>query len=281
MAVTEVLPGLYIADHRVADGKNGIILGQRGALAVDVGTYPEEGQVMFDFIRAQGYEPNRVVLTHGHGDHVLGGAAFAGAEIYARAETPAVCRRFLTNLAASKGVPYEQLADQALWPTVMYTDELRIDLGDKRVRLFPTPGHSEDGVSVYIEEQRALIAGDSVVTSIVPAIGDGDSRVLEASLRGLLAMEIDVLIPGHGSVQHDPQQVRDALQWLLGYLSEVRAFVQQMMAADSTLDAEQIADRVTYKKFVGDRFPADQHGMPTRHRNTVMKMIEEEMVRQT
>jgi glyoxylase-like metal-dependent hydrolase (beta-lactamase superfamily II) len=78
MAVTEVLPGLYTSDHQVAEGKNAIILGERGALAVDVGTYPEEGQIMADFIRSQGYTPNRVILTHGHGDHVLGGAAFAG-----------------------------------------------------------------------------------------------------------------------------------------------------------------------------------------------------------
>jgi cyclase len=275
MAVTEVLPGLYTSDHQVAEGKNAIILGERGALAVDVGTYPEEGQIMADFIRSQGYTPNRVILTHGHGDHVLGGAAFAGSEVYARIETPDVCRRFLRALAERQGAPVAPLLAQALWPTVMYSAELLIDLDDKRVRLFPTPGHSVDGISVYIEEQRALIAGDSVVTSIIPAIGDGDSRVLESTLRGLLTLQIDVLIPGHGAVVYGADAVRDTLNWLIGYLNRVRAAVRQL---DSALNHEQVADQITYEHFVGDRLPADQYGMPTRHRNTVLKIIEEERV---
>ena len=36
-----------------------------------------------------------------------------------------------------------------------------------------------------LEEDRVLCGGDTVVTGIVPAIADGDSRLLEATLRRL------------------------------------------------------------------------------------------------
>lgn len=278
MTIQEVAPGIFAADHRVADGKNGIILGERGALAVDVGTYPEEGQAMADFILQQGYAPDRVILTHGHGDHILGGVAFTGSEVYAHEKTPEVCHRFLHKLAERKGEAYDQLAAGVLWPTVMFSDALFIDLGDKHIRLFRTPGHSEDGVSVYIEEDRALIAGDSVVTSIVPALHDGNSRTLEASLRKLQAMDIGVLIPGHGAVVYGPDQVEDCLAWLIGYLLGVRRAVREIMTGTSqTLDPEQIADKVDFGRFVGDRLPRDQHGMEKRHRDTVLNIIAEEL----
>ena len=278
MPIQEVAPGIYATDHRVADGKNAVILGERGALAVDVGTYPEEGQIMADFIRQQGYTPDRVILTHGHGDHILGGAAFVGSEVYAHEKTPEVCRRFLHKLAERKGETYEQILAGVLWPTVMFNDELSIDLGDKHLRLFRTPGHSDDGVSVYIEEDRALIAGDSVVTSIVPALHDGHSQVLEASLRKLQLLEIDVMIPGHGAVVHGAAQVQDWLSWLIGYLAGVRAAVREIIAADgASLQPEQVAEQVDFERFIGDRMPRDQNNIEKRHLATAINIAEEEL----
>lgn len=93
------------------------------------------------------------------------------------------------------------MTEQITWPTITFADELYLDLGDKHLHLFPTPGHSQDSISIYVEEEKLLIAGDSVVIGIVPAIGDGNSVVLEASLRKLAALDIEVMIPGgHGAV---------------------------------------------------------------------------------
>ena len=51
--LTEVAPGVFGVDHRVAAGKNGIVSGERAALAIDTGHYPDERQAMADFIRAR------------------------------------------------------------------------------------------------------------------------------------------------------------------------------------------------------------------------------------
>ncbi|MAF11775.1 hypothetical protein CMK11_15115, partial [Candidatus Poribacteria bacterium] len=152
-------------------------------------------------------------------------------------------------------------------------DELALDLGELTVRMFPTPGHSEDGVSMYIPERRALIAGDSVTTGIVPAIGDGDSRVLQRSLYRLMAMEIDVLVPGHGPVLHGVTRVREWLGWLATYLANIRSAARGLVARG--VGAEETASRIGFDEHVGDRLPADKHGMPRRHAATVEVIVAE------
>src|SRR5262245_24564589 len=121
---TELKPGVYSVATRFVDGTNGIIFGRRGAVAVDVGYYVDEGNATADFIRASGHSPNCAILTHGHSDHVLGGTAFAGGEVYAHTKTPAEMRRQLHNFAVRKELSEADLLAQALWPTVTFSDEL-------------------------------------------------------------------------------------------------------------------------------------------------------------
>jgi cyclase len=270
---SELAPGVFSVDHRVVEGKNGIILGGRSALAIDSGSEPEEGLAMAEFIRARGYAPNRLALTHGHGDHLLGGAAFADAEVFAHARAPEVIRRQIPAWADRAGMSAEAMEARLLHPTITFAGDLRIDLGGKRVRFLHTPGHSDDGVSLYVEEDRLLFAGDTVVTGIVPAIGDGDSRVLQASLNALASLEIDVLVPGHGPVLFGQEAVRECLAWLQEYLERIRTFVSEELRRGS--DPETVADAAEYARFVGDRFLPDRHGMLRRHRNTVAKILEE------
>lgn len=272
--ITEIIPGVYTVDQAVAEGKNAIVVGRRAVWAIDAGTHAHEGQEMADFIRGLGRDADRLLYTHGHGDHALGSAAFRGAEVVAHELMPVECRRLLPLLAERAGKSVAEMAAQIAWPTITFSHELTLELGDRRLRLFPTPGHSQDGVSVLLEEEKLLIAGDAVVTGIVPAIGDGDSRILEQSLDRLAALDIEILVPGHGPVVYGREAVQDWLRWLPGYLRGVRAAVRA--ALDAGTPPEAVADGIDYDRFIGDRLPKERHGMPTRHRNSVQKIVQEE-----
>jgi hypothetical protein len=69
--------------------------------------------------------------------------------------------------------------------------------------------------------------------------------------------------------------VREWLLWLADYLAGVRAFARDGLTRGDTPEA--IADAAGFARFVGDRLPADRHGMPRRHHATVLKIIEEEI----
>ncbi|MBI3970630.1 MAG: MBL fold metallo-hydrolase [Chloroflexi bacterium] len=273
VGIETILPGVFTAGQRVAEGKNGIVFGRRRALVIDTGNDAGEGGAMADHIRAHGRQPEWVAFTHGHGDHVLGGGAFGGAEFFAHALTPDTMRRQVPRWAERAGCTAAEVAATLGWPTVTFSAELCLDLGERHVRFIHTPGHSADSVCAYLEEDRVLFGGDAVVTGIVPAFGDGDSRQLEASLRRLQVLDVAVLVGGHGPVLRGAARVRDWLVWLAAYLSGVRQFVAAELRAGRP--PAEIPAALDYRTFVGDRLSPDQHGMPGRHQHTAQQMVQE------
>jgi glyoxylase-like metal-dependent hydrolase (beta-lactamase superfamily II) len=261
--VEEVAPGVFAVDQSIVEGKNGVVVGRRAALAIDTGNSDDDARGLVEVLREQGHGPARLVLTHGHGDHILGGGLFRGAEVFAHERCASVMARHLPALAERYGRP--GLADELAWPTVAFAGELRIDLGGKTAHLFPAPGHSPDGIAVYVPEAGVLFGADTAVTGIVPAINDGDSAVLVDSLRRLIDVGAEVLVPGHGPVVRGRAEVRAALAWSLGYLEGLR----------DHLRARPDPDAADYDRFVGDRFPEERHGMAKRHRDVATKIVQE------
>ena len=270
---TEEAKGVFSVDSRFVEGKNGVVVGSRGAAAIDGSNFPDEGEAMAEFISSRGYSVDRLVLTHGHGDHILGAGPLAGGEVYAHALTPGVISSQLPGWADKWGISRDEAGERVVWPTVTFKDELRIDLGGKHLWMFPTPGHSEDGVSVLVEEDRLLFAGDSVVTGIVPAIGNGDSKVLERSLERLVSMDIEILVPGHGPTLHGSDRVKDWLTWQKGYLNRVRDRVQALLS--DGVETEHVPDLIDFDELIEGRLSREKHAMPKRHKNTVQKIAEE------
>lgn len=270
--ITEIDEGVFSATHSIAEGKNAIIFGGRGALAIDCGLLESEGQAMAEFIKARHFAADKLALTHCHNDHILGGKAFEQAVVFAHANAPAVIRRHLGSFARYWKITEAEASRRLLRPTVLFGGELMIDLGGRTVRFFHTPGHCEDHVSAYVEDQQLLIAGDVVVNSIIPAFMDGDSRELEATLVRLKLLPIKKLLPGHGTLLVGEGNVREALDWTIGYLRNVRERVRAAISGGGGLDAAVAA--ADYRGIVGDRLPRDK--MQQRHLNSVKKIFEEE-----
>jgi glyoxylase-like metal-dependent hydrolase (beta-lactamase superfamily II) len=191
--------------------------------------------------------------------------------------TPSVVQRTLAKAAERTGVALTELAAQVAWPTITFAGELRLDLGDKHVRLFSTPGHSPDSIAAFVEEDRVLFGGDTVFSGFVPAIADGNGLTLESTLWGLADMDIEVLVPGHGTVLCGSEGVRAWLAWLADYLVRVRASVIDGLQRGRT--PAELAEAASFQEIVGDRVPADKHGMVRRHGNVVTKIVEEELGR--
>lgn len=271
--IEELLPGIYTSDHPVAAGKNGIVFGRRAVLAIDTGNSFEDGQTMVGFIRVHGRSPDWLVLTHGHGDHILGGAAFTGSLVFAHDQAPDTIRRELTRRAARRAGTVEALDAGLPWPTVTFDGTLRLDLGGRHARCFHTPGHSADSICVFVEEDAVLFGGDTAVTGIVPAFGDGDSRTLEATLRTLAALPAAVLVAGHGPVLRGRERIGSWLTWLADYLAAVRDHVAREAQAGNA--PGEIVAAIDFDSFVGGRLPRDAHNMVRRHQNTAATMLDE------
>lgn len=182
-----VAPGVAVVDTQIAAGKAGVIAGERVALAVDAGIDDTEGAAVLAAAQAFGSDEVALVYTHGHIDHALGGTAFAGRRIYAHAEVGWYMRTQLEAWAARTGETTASLDARLGWPTATITGAATLDLGGRRVCFVAAPGHAPGAICIFDPEARVLFGGDTVVTAIPPAFSDGDSGVLEDTLRRLAA----------------------------------------------------------------------------------------------
>jgi glyoxylase-like metal-dependent hydrolase (beta-lactamase superfamily II) len=266
---TQVAPGVLVVETQVADGKIGVIAGSGIALVVDAGIDDAEGEAIRAAADSLGRRQVRLVYTHGHTDHALGGTAFRGLPISARPEVSAYMRSQLEAWAARTDETTTELDQRLGWPTVALDSDTSVDLGGRQVRLFDTPGHAPGAICVFDPDAGVLFGGDTVVTAIPPAFSDGDGVILERTLRDLAALEAEVLIPGHGDVITGRASVREAIEWSAEYLRRCHEHIE----ASTGLDETAVLAGAPFDEYIGHRLPRDLHRMEWRHEHTLRTML--------
>src|SRR5881409_3399278 len=110
---------------------------------------------------ANGTPIRRVVLTHGHGDHV--GSLDALKERLGNA-VEVLMPEVDARIHAGEKVVDGKLPGQ--WPTVKTTPDVRLAAGDRvgSLEVVATPGHTPGHVSFLDTRDRTLIAGDVYTT---------------------------------------------------------------------------------------------------------------------
>ncbi len=164
----------------------------------------------------------RLLVTHGHPDHVSG--------------RPELERRW-PRLRASK---LPQPDEQGWEPLV---DGQRVVAGGEVLTVVATPGHAEDHVCFWNPVSRALYSGDMVhlgASVLIPAGRGGNLRLYLQSLERLIALSPAAIYPGHGPIINRPVDV------LTQYIQHRLERERQILAClpETGPDAEAIVDRV-------------------------------------
>ncbi|MFG2879749.1 MBL fold metallo-hydrolase [Streptomyces sp. NPDC048337] len=190
----------------------GLVVGDESALLIDPGSCLREGAgVRAEAERLAGRHVTHIAFTHGHFDHVLGGAAFAGAEFYGAVGLDALLStggEELRGDAARHGLAEAEAAeavDLLVPPKHLVSGEWTLDLGGVQVLLANVgPGHTGHDLAVFVPgEREAVFCGDLVEESGEPQAGpDAMPRQWPAALDRLLSLggEDALYVPGHGAV---------------------------------------------------------------------------------
>ncbi len=179
----------------------GAVIGQDWAVVIDTLAFPDETLAIREFIEDELKRKVRYVInTHYHADHSWGNCYFPGAYIL----SSALCRDLLEEFG-KKSLTRALESDstfqktQIILPHLTLTEGvLELIIGEKTLRFIDLPGHSPDGIGVYIVEDEVLFAGD--VWMPIPHIVDGDSEVMRESLRKIGKLTIENVVQGHGEV---------------------------------------------------------------------------------
>ncbi|MBL8103444.1 MAG: MBL fold metallo-hydrolase [Anaerolineales bacterium] len=179
----------------------GVIVGPQWAVVIDTLALPEETLGMREFIEHElGVQVRYVINTHYHADHTWGNCFFPGATVIGHAK----CREYLIeqgipSLEGSRKQDPNLRQVKIVPPHITFSSgEMAMRVGKKNLIIAPAFGHSDDGISVLVEEDRVLFAGDAFMP--LPYIVDGDADDMLASIKKIGRMGLENIIQGHGDI---------------------------------------------------------------------------------
>ena len=165
---------------------------------VDAGMQPGP---LLEYLAESKLAPDRLLLTHAHGDHIAGipqiKASFPAVKVVCPRADAEMLTDAALNMSGMLGVPL----------TVGEADRLidpggTIDVGATRWQVLNTSGHTPGGMSYYCRDQQAVFTGDALFAGSIGRtdIPGGDEPKLLQNIRESLLSLPDgtVVLPGHG-----------------------------------------------------------------------------------
>jgi quinoprotein relay system zinc metallohydrolase 2 len=241
-----VAPGIFVrqgvdqdatATNDDAIANIGFIIGEEAVAIIDPGGSRGDGDSLRTAVRQHTDRPIRyVIMTHGHPDHVFGGAVFRGDKpVY-------VGHVRLPGALAARGAFYRHRLEDLLGkdaagdfvvPTMLVAQHEVIDLGGRVLELDAwEEAHSAADLTVFDRNTRTLLAGDLVFIGRIPAV-DGSVRGWLSILDRLVKIPALRVVPGHGPVSAPwPEAVTDERR----YLETIRGETKAVLAAGGDIE---------------------------------------------
>lgn len=223
--VEKVADGIWMARTSGGSNVSWFVVGEE-VIAVDAGSDAETARAVLEKIQETARKPVRyVVVTHAHGDHGGGAGAFAaaGAEVVSHEN------------AAAALLPIVMPSSRTKSGVLAFSERLALVGGARRVvAYFLGPAHTASDILVYLPDDKVLFPGDLVLASAGPYMQspDVDPAGWEKILTGLSKLDVEKIVPGHGSVGAKKAIV------------ETLAYVKNINDAARTLIKENTSDNL-------------------------------------
>jgi len=231
-----------------------VIIGEQGIVVVDALGTPSLAQLLVSKIRELTDKPFlKMIATHYHADHIYGLQVFQeqGAEVLA----PLGADRYLDSPNAKERLEERQFSldpwvnenTRLIVPDRMLDTSETLDIGGVTLALsYLGAAHSDGDLSVYVEPDGVLISGDIIFEGRVPFVGDANTRQWLDILTRMEEQKMTALIPGHGALANEPNEVVALMRrYLLALRIQMGTAVEEMNSFD---EAYAEADWTEFKK---------------------------------
>ena len=229
-----VAEGVLVHQSELLQNNAVVVRGPDGVLLIDPGITGAEMACLAKDLRESGQPVVAGFATHPDWDHALWHADLGEAPRFGTARCAAAMRDLLAN-ADGKARVAEMLPPEIAEEvpldlfgriTGLPAETVRIPWDGPHVRILQHPAHALGHAALLIEERGVLIAGDMLSDILIPFPDLGAANPIEDYLVGLRVLEdaaedVDVLIPGHGSVG-GAGQVRARIEQDRAYVHALR-----------------------------------------------------------
>jgi len=140
---------------------------------------------------------NLIIATHIHPDHIEAVQAFSS----------------LPTMVTIHEEEYRYFNDAiSRYPQFefdFFLTEGLLKAGGEELEIIHTPGHSPGSICIYWPSHKALFAGDVIFEQGVGRtdLPGGSIEQLKNSIKRLSALDIELLLPGHGNIIKGKEQV--------------------------------------------------------------------------
>jgi len=231
----QVAAGVLVHESEFCQSNAVVVQGRAGVLLVDPGVLTHELAALADDLRELGQPVVAGFSTHPHWDHLLWDARLGAAPRYGTARCAATIRDRLSApdwKARTAGLIPPDIVGQVPLDllgliTGLPADTARIPWDGPQVRIVEHQAHAPGHAALLIEERGVLIAGDMLSDVLIPLLDfNGTADPIGDYLAALRLLEgvagdVDVLVPGHGSVG-GADQVRARIDQDRAYVHALR-----------------------------------------------------------
>jgi glyoxylase-like metal-dependent hydrolase (beta-lactamase superfamily II) len=230
----QVAEGVFAHQSELLQNNSVVVQGQAGVLLIDPGITGDELACLANDLRELRQPVVAGFSTHPDWDHVLWHPELGDAPRYATARGAAAMRELLSNHdwkdQVAEGLPPEIAEEVPLdrfgLVTGLPAEARRIPWDGPEVRIIEHPAHATGHAALLIEERRVLVAGDMLSDILIPFLDLSAENAVDDYLEGLrlldeVADDVDVVIPGHGSVGA-ADQVRARIELDRAYVEALR-----------------------------------------------------------
>ncbi|NOV02092.1 MBL fold metallo-hydrolase [Paenibacillus planticolens] len=203
-------------------------------LIVDPNWLPNEIEAIQQHVNTiNGEREIYLLFTHGDFDHIIGYQAFPNAKTIGSLELHnhpkkehklKLIRDFDNQNYIVRNYPI-QFPELDI---VIQEDGQQLHLGDATLTFYHAPGHTADGLMTVFEPLGILIAGDYLSNFELPFIyqsAKAYTQTLEKCAMMLEKHPVRLLIPGHGAVTTEPEEMKRRLDLASDYLKRLRKSV--------------------------------------------------------
>jgi glyoxylase-like metal-dependent hydrolase (beta-lactamase superfamily II) len=247
--LSQVADGVMIHESEFVQSNAVVVEGRAGVLLIDPGVHGSELACLADDLLELGKPVVAGFSTHPHWDHLLWHSRFGAAPRYGTERCATAARIGLSDGVdpLEHGIPEEVPLDQLGLITGLPDGTARFPWHGPRVRIVEHQAHAPGHAALLIEERGVLVAGDMLSDVLIPMLDlDDTADPIEDYLAALRLLEgvagdVDVVVPGHGSIG-------GALQ-LAARIDQDRAYVLALR------DAEVLSDPRLSAPYARDWLP--------------------------
>ncbi|WP_127502411.1 MBL fold metallo-hydrolase [Actinoplanes solisilvae] len=230
--LTQVAKGVLVHESEFLQTNTTVVPGRDGVLLIDPGLQEHELACLANDLSGQTVVAG--FSTHPDWDHLLWhprfgtvpryGTARCAAAVQKELSDPGAKARIADHLAETEiagQVPLDLLGQITALPSGTH----RIPWDGPAVRIIEHRAHAPGHAALFIEELGVLVAGDMLSDVLIPMLDlDAASDPIDDYLAALhrlenIAGDVDVLIPGHGSVGGE---IRARIEQDRGYVLDLR-----------------------------------------------------------